>query len=92
MPSGKIEGWSTEITIRTFGRIYSLEQFNDLTIKEENGKIVKFSDIGFAEYGAENERTSFKRSGMLGVGVAVLPQAGANVIEISTEFKNVLSS
>lgn len=90
LPSGKIEGWSTEITIRTFGRIYSLEQFNDLTIKEENGKIVKFSDIGFAEYGAENERTSFKRSGMPGVGVAVLPQAGANVIEISTEFKKRL--
>jgi multidrug efflux pump len=90
LPSGKIEGWSTEITIRTFGRLYSLEQFNDLTIKEDKGKIVKFSDIGFAEYGAENERTAFKRSGMPGVGVAVLPQAGANVIEISNEFRKRL--
>lgn len=90
LPSGKIEGWSTEITIRTFGRLYSLDQFNDLTIKEANGKVVKFSDIGFAEYGPENERTAFKRNGMPGVGVAVLPQAGANVIEISNEFRKRL--
>ena len=90
LPSGKIEGWATEITIRTFGRLYDLNQFNNLTIKEDNGRIIKFSDIGFAEYGAENERTSFKRSGMPGVGVAVLPQAGANVIEISNEFRKRL--
>lgn len=90
LPSGKIEGWATEITIRTFGRLTDINQFNNLTIKEDSGKIIKFSDIGFAEYGAENERTSFKRSGMPGVGVAVLPQAGANVIEISNEFKKRL--
>lgn len=90
LPSGKIEGWSTEITIRTFGRLNDINQFNNLTIKEDKGKIVKLSDIGFAEYGAENERTSFKRSGMPGVGVAVLPQAGANVIEISNEFRKRL--
>lgn len=90
LPSGKIEGWATEITIRTFGRLYDLNQFNNLTIKEDKGRIIKFSDIGFAEYGAENERTSFKRSGMPGVGVAVLPQAGANVIEISNEFRKRL--
>jgi len=90
LPSGKIEGWATEITIRTFGRLYDLNQFNNLTIREENGKIIKFSDIGYAEYGAENERTSFKRSGMPGVGVAVLPQAGANVIDISNEFRKRL--
>ncbi len=90
LPSGKIEGWATEITIRTFGRLYDLNQFNNLTIKEDNGRLIKFSDIGFAEYGAENERTSFKRSGMPGVGVAVLPQAGANVIEISNEFRKRL--
>ncbi len=86
LPSGKIEGWATEITIRTFGRLYDLDQFNNLTIKEENGRVVRFNDIGFAEYGAENERTALKRNGKPGVGVAVLPQAGANVIEISDEF------
>ncbi len=90
LPSGKIEGWSTEITIRTFGRLYDINQFNNLTIKEDKGKIVKFSDIGFAEYGAENERIALKRDGRPGVGVAVLPQAGANVIEISDEFQKRL--
>lgn len=86
LPSGKIEGYSTELTIRTFGRLVDLEQFNNLTIREENGKVIKLGDVGFAEYGAENERTAFKRNGVPGVGVAVLPQAGANVIQISDEF------
>ncbi|MBS1492959.1 MAG: efflux RND transporter permease subunit [Bacteroidetes bacterium] len=86
LPSGKIEGWSTELTIRTFGRLNSIDEFNNLTIKEDNGRVVKLSDIGFAEYGAENERSALKRNGRPGVGVAVLPQAGANVIEISDEF------
>lgn len=86
LPSGKIEGYSTELTIRTFGRLVDLEQFNNLTIREENGKVIKLGDVGFAEYGAENERTAFKRNGLPGVGVAVLPQAGANVIQISDEF------
>jgi multidrug efflux pump len=86
LPSGKIEGYSTELTIRTFGRLVDLDQFNNLTIREENGKVIKLGDVGFAEYGAENERTAFKRNGVPGVGVAVLPQAGANVIQISDEF------
>lgn len=86
LPSGKIEGYSTELTIRTFGRLVDLEQFNNLTIREDNGKVIKLGDVGFAEYGSENERTSFKRNGVPGVGVAVLPQAGANVIQISDEF------
>ena len=86
LPSGKIEGYSTELTIRTFGRLTDIDQFNNLTIREENGKVIKLSDVGFAEFGAENERTAFKRNGIPGVGVAVLPQAGANVIQISDEF------
>jgi len=86
LPSGKIEGYATELTIRTFGRLNTIEEFNDLIIKEDNGRTVRLKDIGLAENGAENERTSFKSKGLPGVGVAILPQAGANVIQISDEF------
>ncbi|MBZ0202357.1 MAG: efflux RND transporter permease subunit [Ignavibacteria bacterium] len=87
LPSGRIEGDNTELSIRTFGRLKSVAEFNDLIIKQEGGSIVRFKDIGFAELGAENERQSLKRDGIPGVGVAVTMQPGANAIDISDEFK-----
>ena len=34
LPSGSIEGYNTELSIRTFGRLSTPEEFNDLIIKE----------------------------------------------------------
>ncbi len=87
LPSGRVEGDNTELTIRTFGRLKNVEEFNNLIIKQSNNSIVRFKDIGRAELGAENERNTLKRSGIPGVGVAVTMQPGANAIEISNEFK-----
>ena len=87
LPSGRIEGDKTELTIKTFGRLTTPEEFNNLTIKQQNGSIVKLSDVGYAEYGPENERNEVKGKGILGVIIAILPQPGANVLQISEEFK-----
>ncbi len=87
LPSGRIEGDKTELTIRTLGRLKTPEEFNNLIIKEVNGSLIRFKDIGFAVLGPENERQSLKRAGLLGVGVAVTMQPGGNAIEISDEFK-----
>ncbi|MBL8016091.1 MAG: efflux RND transporter permease subunit, partial [Ignavibacteria bacterium] len=87
LPSGRIEGDKTELTIRTLGRLKNAEEFNDLIVKETNGTVVRFKDIGYAILGPENERQSLKRAGLLGVGVAVTMQPGGNAIDISDEFK-----
>lgn len=87
LPSGRIEGDKTELTIRTLGRLKNAEEFNDLIVKEINGTIIRFKDVGYAILGPENERQSLKRAGLLGVGVAVTMQPGGNAIDISDEFK-----
>lgn len=86
LPSGRIEGDLTELTVRTQGRLYDPEEFNDLIIKETDGRTVRFRDIGEAELGAENERTILKRNGVPMVGVVIIPQPGSNQIEIADEF------
>lgn len=86
LPTGRIEGEATELTIRTLGRLNTVEDFNNLIIKESNGKLVKFSDIGMAELYPENERTLLKRDGIPMVGIVLVPQPGANQIEIVDEF------
>lgn len=86
LPTGRIEGETTELTIRTLGRLNTVEDFNNLIIKESDGKLVKFSDIGMAELYPENERTLLKRDGIPMVGIVLVPQPGANQIEIVDEF------
>lgn len=82
LPSGSIEGANTELTVRTLGRLSTVEDFNNLIIRETNDRVVQFKDIGIAEMAAENEKTSFKRDGVPMVAVAVIPQPGANQIAI----------
>ncbi len=82
LPSGRIEGNQTELTIRTLGRVSSVEEFNDLIIKQDGENIVHFSDIGYAELGPQNLRTVLKRDGAPAVGNAVVPQPGSNQVEI----------
>ncbi|MEX0843925.1 MAG: efflux RND transporter permease subunit [Balneolaceae bacterium] len=88
LPSGRIEGNETELTVRTQGRLYTPEEFNNLIISEQNGNVIRFRDIGRAELGAANERTVLKRNGEPMVGVVIVPQPGANQIEIADEFYN----
>ncbi|WP_107039666.1 efflux RND transporter permease subunit [Brumimicrobium mesophilum] len=83
LPSGRIEGDNVELTIRTFGRLTTETDFNDLIIREENGEIIRMKDIGTAELRPENERTILRGNGGVPmIGIAIQPQPGANYIEI----------
>ena len=86
LPSGRIEGTSTELSVRTMGRLSTVEEFNNLIIREENGQKIRFRDIGYAELGAQNERTVLKRDGIPMVGVVAIPQPGSNQLSIAEEF------
>lgn len=83
LPSGSIEGNSTELAIRTLGLMHTAQEFNDLVIKEVDGKIVRFSDVGRAELGPADIKSYMKMNGVPMVGVVVVPQPGANHIEIA---------
>ena len=87
LPSGRIEGFGQELTIRTLGRLTTPEEFDDLIIKEQNGNVIKLKDIGKAFLSPENERTLLRGDYTFPqVAVAVTPQQGSNHIEIADEF------
>lgn len=86
LPTGRIEGYNTELTIRTQGRLTTPEQLNNLIIKEENGAVIRLSDIGIARLLPENERSIMRgNNGIPMVGIAITPQPGANQIEIADD-------
>ena len=86
LPSGKITGNATELTVQTSGRLLTENDFNNLIIKNVNGQIVRFSDIGRAMLGPENEETVLKEKGIPMIGLALVPQPGSNYVAIAEEF------
>ena len=85
LPSGKISGDATELSIRTFGRLNTEEEFNNLIVKNVNGADIRLKDIGEAVLGPENEESVLKESGIPMIAIAVIPQPGTNYIAIADE-------
>jgi multidrug efflux pump len=86
LPSGRIEGYNTELSIRTFGRLTTADDFNNLIIKETEGPVIKFADVGQAILAPENERSILRGDGLVPmVAINVIPQPGANQIAIADE-------
>ncbi|HEC0375729.1 TPA: efflux RND transporter permease subunit, partial [Escherichia coli] len=86
LPSGKITGANTELIVKTLGKLTDAEQFNDLIIKTDSTSLVRLRDVAFAELGSENEETVLRESGKPMVAVGLIPQPGANYLDISKEF------
>ncbi|MFD1816493.1 hydrophobic/amphiphilic exporter-1, HAE1 family [Pseudarcicella hirudinis] len=90
IPAGKIYGNNTEMTIRALGRLTTEQQFRDLIIQETDQGIIRLGDIASIELGPENLEQSWKYNGVYAVGLAVVPQPGANYIKIADEFNKRL--
>ena len=86
LPSGKVRGKNTELIIKTFGRLVTEEDFNNIIIRQTNDQVIRLSDIGEAVLGPENEETQVKLNGVEGISLALIPLPGANHIEIADEF------
>ncbi len=86
VPSGKIYGNTTELTIRALGRLSTEKEFEDLILQENTNGIVRLGDVAKIEIGPEVEEASWKLNGLNGVGLAIIPQPGANYIQIADEF------
>jgi multidrug efflux pump len=90
LPSGRIEGANTELSIRTLGRLSTVEDFNNLIILKDNDRVVRFRDIGEAVVDAENTRSAFRRNGKPMVSAVIIPQPGANYIDITNQAYKML--
>ncbi|WP_291275271.1 efflux RND transporter permease subunit [Flavobacterium sp.] len=86
LPSGKLTGNATELTVKTIGNLQSEKEFNDIIILAEGEKIVRLSDVGNASLEAENLETRFSADGQSMVGLALVPRPGTNYLDIAKEF------
>jgi multidrug efflux pump len=85
LPGGKLQGNTTELTVKTIGKLTTEEEFNELIIKSEDGQTVRFKDVGYATLAAENEETILRWNSRPMVGIALSNQPGANYLDIAEE-------
>ncbi|HOD09775.1 MAG TPA: efflux RND transporter permease subunit, partial [Flavobacterium sp.] len=86
LPSGKLTGSNTELTVKTMGNLSNEDEFNKIIIIANDDKIVRLNDIGRAELGSENLETEFKANDQSMVALAIIPQPGTNYIDIAEQF------
>ena len=91
LPPGKIYGNNTDMIIRALGRLTSEQQFRDLIIRQNVNGIIRLGDVAKIELGPESLEQSWKYNGVNAVGLAIVPQPGANNIEIADEFDKRLA-
>jgi hydrophobe/amphiphile efflux-1 (HAE1) family protein len=87
LPSGRIEGEAVELPVKTLSRLNTAADFNAVIIKRSEDRVVRFQDVGYAELGAQNERSSLKMGSKPIAGLYFKQQPGANQIEIVDELR-----
>jgi multidrug efflux pump len=85
LPGGKIRGNSTQLIVKTYGKLTTEEDFNNLIIREDENNVTRFKDVGYATLGPDNEETASRKNNIPSVNLALVAQPGSNQIEITDE-------
>ena len=92
LPGGKIRGNETQLIIKTYGKLTTEKDFNDLILRDDPNGVVRFKDVGYAILGPENEEATSYRNNVLSVNMGIVAQPGSNQIEIVDEIYKRLES
>jgi len=85
LPAGSLEGASTMLSLRAETGLRTTEEFQNMILRTDGTKVIRLKDVAEVVLSAENERNILRINGKPQVGLAILPQPGANQIEIVDE-------
>lgn len=84
LPAGSIESEDRQFIVRLPRSFASAEDFKRLAINQgDNGYLVRLADIARVEVGAVEDRSVFRSNGVPMVGLGMIMQSTANIIELS---------
>jgi hydrophobic/amphiphilic exporter-1 (mainly G- bacteria), HAE1 family len=87
IPGGNVTTRLQEQTLRTLGRLTDPAEFNDLVVATRNGSPVRIRDIGWAEDGTKELRSTSRLNGKPSVSLAVKRQSDANAVAVIEAIK-----
>ena len=90
LPSGSLQGKARTYTVRSDGKLEKAADFNAIIIAYKDGMPVRFSDIGRAEDGVENEKIRSWHNGERALILAIYRQPGSNTVEVVSQLRELL--
>ncbi len=81
-PGGRVIRGPSEVGVRTMGRVESVQDFNNIIIKNVNGAPIRVRDIGYAEDGMAERRSFAYYKGKPAVMMEVRRQVGVNTVRV----------
>lgn len=91
LPGGRIEGKTTEYSIKIKGEFANVQDFNDLVIAYQNGAPVRLRDIGRVEDGMQVKRSITRFNRVPAIGFGIQKQSGTNTVEVVERIKKELA-
>ncbi len=85
LPGGKVRGSNTELTVKAYGKLTTEDDFNNLIISQDAGRIIRLKDVGYAILGPENEESTTRKNNIKSVNLALVAQPGSNQVAIADE-------
>ena len=86
LPSGKVRGNTTELTVKAYGKLSTEDDFNNLIIQQVGGKIIRLRDVGYAVLGPANEESATRKNNIRSVNLGIVAQPGSNHVAIADEI------
>ena len=89
-PGGRVETATSEMIIKTKGRLDTVEQFGRLVVTNRGGTLIRLGDVAWIEDGMEDFRSMARLNGRRAVSLLVRRQSGENLLEVANAVKDRL--
>jgi HAE1 family hydrophobic/amphiphilic exporter-1 len=90
-PGGRVDQGPQSLTLRTRGRVQSVQEFNDIVVRQESGHPIRIADVATVEDGEAEADTVANVNGASTVFLQVRRQSGTNTVEVVRAVKERLA-
>ena len=87
VPGGRMDQGAESVTLRTRGRVDTVDGFGDIVLREADGHAVRLRDVGRVEDGMAEPRTQASVNGVSTVLLQIRKQSGTNTVEVANNVK-----
>ncbi len=90
IPAGRIESERREFSVRSMGELRTPEEFANIVVSNDGGQLVKIGDLAKVELAPEDDRSFFRFNGRPAVGLSLVRQSKANLVELADAVRAAL--
>jgi multidrug efflux pump len=92
LPAGEVESIDRQFAVRVEREFESADDFRRLVVAEgPDGHLVRLGDVARVERGTEEDRTFFRGNGIPQVGLGVVRQSTANLLDVARAAKREMA-